>query len=168
MKEVENKYDYYLGQVFNLLDDDSAFEEFESPVNKVDKELADETNAFIKQQDQEVLDKFVFNITSLITVKIMCDEANKNLGSNIGLTELPIFNEFYGNVIDFAELITEQTNYEMEKTLLYGFVYANFLVRMADTNKKALQVLKKSIIKPIKKYFIQDFNYAHQVKYELN
>ena len=161
MEENNELYKQYYKQVLRLLDKNEVFEEFDSPINNISKNLADQTNAYVETifKDKK-FNNYVYAISALITLNMMREKCNKASGTNIELFELPIFNGYYIDTIDFAKYFSVS----LDDTLLYGFVYANFSISLADEDEKRLDFYKKQLIKPLSKYFIKEYKSARKAR----
>ena len=155
MEETAKTYRHYLDYVLNLLDEDSVFEDFESPVSFMSKELADKTNQFILCMDKSKLSQYVYNINSVFIIKYMLDMANNKYHLNVALTQIRTFINLYMDIIDQAEYLSNEINYKPEDILLYGFAYSHYLL---DTDKKSeVKFYKKEFIKPLFKVFKKEY-----------
>ncbi len=165
MEENNELYEQYFEQVVHMLDNNDVFEEFDSPINNISTELAAQTNAYVKTICKDAkFNNYIFAISALITLNMMCKRSNKFSDSDIELYELPIFNGFYIDTIDFAKYFSDLSGVNLDDTLLYGFAYANYSMSLADEDKKRLNFYKKELVKPLSKYFIKEYKSARKAR----
>ena len=165
MKENNELYEKYFWQVINLLDCDSVFEEFNSPIEIIDEKLAQETNQFTSAVGKDDLNSYIYYASALLVISHSCKKYNKKYFSEIELSELGIFNYYYKATIDIAKILSEKINYDILDTLFYGFTYANYLLNKPYDNKKIVKIYEKELIIPVLKNFENDYFKVIKLKY---